>query len=241
MHDFKYSVNNISLHKILIILVSLICSNLSFAYHLKSGDKLIIDFEDQPFDGFGGAIGSYGSNFGSGITNECAYNGSRSFKLVFSKEITPAESEHFIDYKPSGRRMNNMGTITSPIAIKNIDWAVFILNMGPIIDTSIEPVKIQSVDLSQYSYLIFWVKGKRGGEDFRIYLRDINAGTYDPQVKLKPRVAVQARWKRVILKLKRIKSKVDLTNIVQIGIGYGKEDGNKRGNIIYVDNFILVK
>lgn len=214
--------------------------NPAFAvYNLHPGDVQITNFENHP-DLLGGNVGAYGAVTGSGYTDECSYSGDKSFKLVFAKDILwMPEKQTEYEYSKQGFRK------TKPLAatpkMKTIDWAVLMIDMGPVIDENTHPVKIQSMDISRFRYLVFWVKGKRGGEKFRIYFRDKNATTYDPQIKLEPDITINNLWQDTAVKLSKISRKIDIKNVVQIGIGYGKDDGNKTGNIIYVDNFILVK
>lgn len=226
--------------KTFIILILFLYAYHAYANKLKPGDKILADFENPPYSNIGTVVGTYGANIGSGFTNRYAHSGKQSYKLVFSKDVPESEAEHFVDFEPSEKKMKELKTITTLKKRKKIDWAVFLLYMGPITDTETVPVTIRSEDLSGYKYLKFWVKG-RGGEDFRIYFRDAKAGTYDPQVILKPRVVVNNKWKCVEVKLERIKSKIDLANIVQIGIGFGSKDGNRQGNVMYIDDFILAK
>lgn len=209
-------------------------------HNLKSGDIHVADFESV-FNYFGGTIGTFGAQNGSGITSKYAHSGASSFKLIFQKNVREAESEHFTNYRPKRTSTRSMKTMTTPILITNIDWAVLVLYMGPIVDTSVEPFKIKPEDLSSYKYLVFWVRGEKGGEDFCVYFRDASATSYEPQVKVKPHIVVQKRWKPVKIELQKIKGKIDLKNIVQINIGFGREDGNRPGNIMYIDDFILVK
>lgn len=208
-------------------------------YNLKQRDIQISDFEYHP-NSLGGNVGAYGAMTGSGYTSECAYLGDKSYKLLFAEEVF-WRPEHEVEYDTTKHGTKRMKPVGVPHKPKKIEWAVFMLDMGPIIDEKTHPVKIDPTDISRFRYLVFWVRGSRGGEKFKIYLRDAEANTYEPQLKLDPNIAVTKQWKAVAVNLDKIGRKVDLKNIVQIGIGFGKEDGNKPGNIIYVDNFILVK
>ena len=226
----------------LIISLSLIfiLLNPAYAYKLRQGDVLITDFEELPLNRLNGSIGTYGAAEGSGSTSKYAVSGEKSYKLVFEQERT-VETEHYVETESIGLKMIETETIASPLMAKLLSWATFVLNMGPIIDTNTTPFTIAPMDFSEFRYLVFWVKGKRSGEDFRIYFRDSSASTYDPQIKIRPKVVVQKKWRPVKVELRKLKNKIDLQNIVQIGIGFGKDDGNKSGNVIYVDNFILIR
>lgn len=208
-------------------------------YNLKPGGAKISDFEYHP-NSFGGNVGAYGAMTTSGYSSDYAYSGEKSYKLVFAEEVF-WRPEHEVEYETTKHGTKRMKAVGVPHKPKKIDWATFMLDLGPIVDESVHPVKIQAMNISRFRYLVFWVRGGRGGEKFKIYFRDAEAGTYEPQLKLEPNVVVTKEWKAVAVNLEKIGRKVDLKNMVQIGIGFGREDGNKPGNVIYVDNFILVK
>lgn len=209
------------------------------AYNLRQGDVLITDFEFHP-NMLDGNMGAYGAVTGSGYTTECAYSGKKSYKLVFAKDIL-WKPEKEVEYEYSKQGFKKTRSLAAIPKMKTIDWATFMMDMGPITDDKTHPVTIQPMNIQGYRYLVFWVKGKNGGEKFRIYFRDASALTYDPQLKLEPDIAVTGAWQDAAVKLSKIERKIDIKKLVQIGLGFGKEDGNKIGNVIYVDNFILVK
>lgn len=227
--------------RVLLGIVSLlIFINPTFAiYNLKPDDVLITDFESI-LNCFGGSVNSVGASEGSGYTTECAYSGVQCYKLVFNKESL-WKFEDTTDYGITGsgsKRTKSPGGLPK---FKRITWAVFVMNLGPVINSSKVPSVTQPFDMSPFRYLIFWVKGKRGDEHFKIYFRDVHATTYDPQLKIDPKVRVSQEWRPVVVELRKIKKKIDLHNITQIGIGYGIEDGGSPGDVLYIDNFILVK
>lgn len=214
--------------------------DLAFAvYQPKSGDIQITDFEYHP-NSLDGNVGAYGAITGSEYTSERAYSGQKSYKLVFAKDVI-WKPEHEVEYETTRHGTKKIKKVGASPKLQKIDWAVFMLDMGPVLDANTHPVKIQPIDISRFRYLVFWVKGERGGEKFKIYFRDVHANTYDPQLILEPNIVVTKKWEAVAVDLKRISRKIDIKNIVQIGLGFGKKDGNKLGNIMYVDNFILVK
>lgn len=208
-------------------------------YNLKPGDVLITDFESI-LNCFGGSVNAVGGIEGSGYTTEFAYSGGQSYKLVYNKKsLWRFEDETDIGITGSGiKRAKSPGGLPK---YKKLTWAVFLMNMGPIVDTSKVPTAVQPIDMSSFRYLIFWVKGRRGDERFKMYFRDVHATTYDPQLKIDPKVRVSKEWRPVVVELGRLKKKIDLENITQVGIGFGSEDGGSPGNVIYIDNFILVK
>lgn len=208
-------------------------------YNLKPGDVQITDFESI-LNCFGGSVNACGANEGSGYTTECAYSGGQSYRLVFNKESL-WKFEDTTDYGITGSGVKRTKSPGELPKYKKITWAVFIMNMGPIIDSSKVPTVTQPFDMSPFRYLIFWVKGRRGDERFKICFRDVHATTYDPQLKIDPKVRVSKKWRPVVVELGRLKKKIDLENVTQIGIGFGLEDGGSPGNVFYIDNFILVK
>lgn len=212
---------------------------LSATYKLRPKDLLIADFEYQA-NYLGGKMGSYGAVKGSGYTSEVAYGGNKSYKLVFAKGVL-WEPEYEKDSDRADSGMKKMKSIQQVGKAKRINWASFMMNLGRVVDEKTVPVKIEPLDISRYRYLLFWVRGKRGGERFKVYFRDANAKNYEPQVKINPNILVTTEWRLVKINLKRIGLRIDLKKVVQIGIGFGKDDGNKFGNILYIDDFILVK
>lgn len=219
-------------------------------YKLKSGDVLITDFEFDP-NCLGGKVACYGAvgtkrEGGrwpySGYTSEESYSGRKSYRLVFTKHAL-WKPEYEEEYERSPLGMKRMKDTDKLGKTKEINWAVFTMDMGPVIDPSTVPVKLQPMDISKFRYLVFWIKGGHGSERFKVYFRDVHATTYEPQAKIKPKIKVDIHWQPVAIDLqdRRLRLKVDLTKIVQIGIGFGRQDGGRPGNVLYVDNFILVK
>lgn len=208
-------------------------------YNLKPGDIEITGFEFYP-NSLGGNVGSFGAVKGSGYSSEYVYWGNKSYKLVFAKDALSSSKDE-VDYGTTGRGMRRIKRSQSPDRTRKIKWAVFMIDMGPVEDESVVPVRIQPMNISRFRYLVFWIRGRRGGEQFKIYFRDVHASKYDPQLKLKPKVRVSKKWRAVAVNLQRIKRKIDLKNIVQIGIGFGLPDGGRPGDVLYIDNFVLVK
>lgn len=211
---------------------------------------MITDFEFDP-NHFGGKIACYGAVGNraekgrwpySGYCGEESYSGKKSYRLVFTKHSL-WKPEYEQEYEKSPFGMNRMKTAEKLGKTKEIDWAVFMMDMGPVIDPNTVPVKIQPMDISKFRYLVFWVKGGYGSERFKVYFRDVHASIYEPQAKVKPKIKVGRNWQPVSIDLmdRRLKLKVDLSKMVQIGIGFGRPDGGRPGNVLYIDNFILVK
>lgn len=213
------------------------------SYDLKPGDKLIEDFESITNE-LGGNYGTFGAAQGSNYIHSNVYSGKKAFKLIFAKNVSIEPDKEVTFKKPDkekGFSMKRIGRSCATSNLQKVDWAVFTINMGPIIDDSADPVVIKPMDISEYKYLVFWVRGRLCGEKFKVYVRDSSATTYEPNVKVEPRMRVTRKWEPVVVNLDRIKNKVDLKNVVQIGVGFGKKDGNRMGNILYIDYFVLVK
>jgi len=209
------------------------------SYKLGPKDILITDFEENP-NYLEGNVGSYGASKGSGYTAEEAHSGSKSYKLVFSKNrLWRTEDKEHYDKSIFGLR--KIKSMRQTGKAKWTRWASFGIDMGPAIDTRAVPVKIKPYNASGFKYLLFWVKGRQGGEKFRVSFRDAHATTYEPQIKISSNVLVSTKWKLVRIDLKKIMPRVDIKKLVQIGIGFGSMDGNRQGNVIYVDDFIFAR
>ena len=215
----------------------------------SSKSILITDFETEP-NYLGGNITVYGAGdlrdkasdelISSDYTTEEKHSGKKSYRLVFGRKIFAEEDDNvqYDCFTPGVERTDRLEPFNKS---RRIEWVVLSLNLGEIIDDSSVPVKIAPLNVSRYRYLVFWVKGKKGGEKFKVGFRDAHANTYDPQVKVKPKVRVRPEWRQVVIDLQDVESKVDLTKLVQISIAYGRDNGNRPGSVFYVDDFELTK
>lgn len=215
-----------------------------------SADRILItDFEEHPnylggnvraFGAAGSRDRGLGDDFYSAYTTEEAHSGSRSYKLALQKHARPDEKEKNVydKFKSGFPRIEPMA---EPHNLSDSNWAVLNIELGEIIDGKKIPVGISPLDVTGYKYLIFWVKGRRGGEKFTVGFRDANAHTYDPQVKVRPKVAVRGEWRQVKVNLSWLDRKVDLAKLVSITIGFGRPDGARPGDVFYIDDFELIK
>jgi hypothetical protein len=120
-------------------------------------------------------------------------------------------------------------------------WATFYLLMGPVLDAEAFPAKIQSMDVSSYRNLRFWAKGAAGGEHLNVVFRDASAANNFPQARFDPfPQGMKPVWQEVVVPLLQVKNSVDLSQLVMVGIEFGTELGNKKGNIFYIDKVELV-
>ena len=117
-------------------------------------------------------------------------------------------------------------------------WAAFSLGLGKLVDTDSTPVKIESLDVTSYKYLIFWVKGEKGGERFTVAFRDGNAINDMPQTSFDPLPeGMSKKWQKVVVPLNRIADKIDLSKLDQVILEFGLNRENDEGNVFYIDDF----
>ena len=127
-------------------------------------------------------------------------------------------------------------------SVDRVRWATLSFDLGKIVDADVIPIRIKSLNVSAYKSLIFWVKGDRGGEMFRVFFRDGRAEDYFPQVTLEPFPGgISTQWTKVVIPLKRVVEYVDLTLLDQIGLEFGTNVGNAEGNIFYIDDIHFSK
>ncbi len=100
-----------------------------------------------------------------------------------------------------------------------------------------------TIDISKYKSLEFWVKGKNGGENFAVELRDSN------DVKIKFGInnfinKVTTEWQKVNISIDEIKnsnSEIDLAQITVIGFVWWEEYSLPVKGTIYLDKVMLKK
>jgi hypothetical protein len=92
--------------------------------------------------------------------------------------------------------------------------------------------ELKGLDVSDYSYLQFYVKGRDGDEATRVYLRD-QAG----EERLKT-IEATNEWKHVMIPLSYYAPTVDLTDLSEIKFAY--EEGFRQGEV-YVDDISFVE
>ncbi|MBU1076768.1 MAG: hypothetical protein KKH98_05705 [Spirochaetes bacterium] len=198
------------------------------AVTLKPGDIVLADFEGHP-NNLGGEVGVYGDG---------------------EPNWTKAEDPHSWYLEPGNKyykKANVHGGSQSFCLVhgqKGImkGWASFGMDLGPDVDLSTVPKKVKSLDLSKFKYLVFWVKGTKGGERFKILFRDSHSPSYMAQVKQDPLPeGCTTKWQQVVIPLADIKENVDLKSMDHVGLEFGINIGNKKDAVFYVDDFAFVK
>jgi len=121
-------------------------------------------------------------------------------------------------------------------------WSTFAIDLGPTLAIDIQPKKIKSLDVSAFRYLTFWVRGETGGEYFKVVFRDANASSYLDEVGMIPLPrGTPTKWTYVKIHLSKIQRKVNLKKLNMVGVHFGRNVGNPKGAIIYVDDFVFTK
>ena len=134
--------------------------------------------------------------------------------------------------------MNSFRLVNGLGIKRDLTWGSFSMDLGPTIDTTVVPKKVESLDISGYKYLVLWVKGEKGGEKMELLLRDAHALNYMPQVKYQlPDTTTE--WQKMVIPLTELKGKIDLTALDNIGLAFGKDVGNIEGDIAYIDDFVF--
>ena len=189
---------------------------------------LVADFEGHP-NNLGGNVGVYGA----GEPNW--ENTSIPFSWYYETTVAGYRPENVHSGQQCFRLVNGTG------AKPQLQWASLGIDLGPITDAAITPVKVDSKDASRYKYLVFWSKGENGGEHLRVLFRDSHALTYIPQYQYEVKVPpVTTEWQKFMVPLEGVERYVDLRSLSHVGFSFGNDVGNKRGDIIYVDDVAFV-
>lgn len=187
---------------------------------------MIADFEGWP-NSLGGEMGVYGS-----LEPDWDKMQRVPYSWVY-ETITPGySSENVHDGRQSFRLVNALGIKPDET------WGSFAMDLGPTTDLTVIPKKVESFDASNYEYLTFWLKGDKGEEKVELLIRDAHALNYMPQVKHKLPDAT-TEWQKIVVPLDQFKVRVDLTAIDNIGLAFGPDVGNMKGDTIYVDTFMF--
>lgn len=189
---------------------------------------VIADFESYP-NNLGGSVGVFGAGEPN-WDNESVPHG------WYYGELEP-------DFKKENvRRGGQSFRCVNGYSKEKFRWATFSLGLGKLVDSESIPIKIESLDVSSYNYLIFWVKGTNGGERVTVAFRDGNAITDLPQVTVDPLPdGLSKKWKKVVVPLSPLEDKIDLTKLDQVILEFGLNRGNDEGNIFYIDDFYFAK
>jgi uncharacterized protein YceK len=190
----------------------------------ETAELLIADFEGWP-NSLGGEISVYGS-----LEPDWEKVNEQPVSWVYDTISLNYSPANVHSGKNSFRLVNGIG------AKPGYTWGSFSMDVGPVTDIASVPKKVKSLDASGYKYLTFWVKGAKGGEKMELLVKDAHALDYSPQIKYKLPDAT-TEWKKIAVPLSELSGKVDLTQLDNIGIAFGKDVGNMTGDIIYIDDF----
>lgn len=187
-------------------------------------EMIIADFEGWP-DNLGGEIGVYGSL-------EPNWDDIATVPYSWSYEpITPGYNPANVHSgKQSFRLVNGLGLKPE------LTWGSFAMDLGPTTDLTVMPKKVESFNASGFKYITFWVKGEKGGEKMEFVARDAHALNYMPQAKYKLPDAT-TEWQKITIPLSEVSGKTDVTALDNIGLAFGKDVGNIKGEIVYLDDF----
>ena len=191
---------------------------------LEEGEILVSDFESWP-NNLGGEIGVYGA-----LEPDWDTTAPRSW--VYEPTTPGYDLKNVHNGRQSFRLVNGLGLKPDEA------WGSFAMDLGPTTDLTVVPKRVESLDVSGYRYFTFWTKGEKGGEKMELLIRDANALNYMPQIKYKLPDAT-TEWQKIVVLLEQFKGQIDLTQLDNIGIGFGRDIGNMEGDIAYIDNFVF--
>jgi hypothetical protein len=198
----------------------------SNALCLQAQELIIANFEGWP-NNVGGEMGVYGS-----LSPEWSKKATVPYSWVYEKSTPGYDTANVKEGRQSFRLVHGLG------ADKDCSWGSFGMDLGKTIDATVEPKTVKSLDASEYKYLVFWVKGQKGGERAELTFRDAEAVSYMPQATYEIPI-VTNEWQKVVVPLSEIGEMVDLSQLVHIGIAFGSDVGNDPGATIYIDDFML--
>jgi len=125
-------------------------------------------------------------------------------------------------------------------------FTFFWMKLGPVIPGSIGVSK--TLDLSNYNYLSFWVKGAKGKEKFKVELHQdrISDGRFDFGKDISSFVYVSAylprgitnEWQKVVIPLKEFPAISDWSQILEMVFTFENRVGNTKGTV-YVDDVLF--
>ncbi len=191
--------------------------------NVAAAEQLIADFEGWP-NSLGGEIGVYGS---------CEPDWATMHQQPSCWIYEPVSYGYDVANVHAGKQAWRLitGTGSKPDCM----WGSFAMDLGPTTDLTVTPKRVESLDASKFSKITFWVKGAKGGEKMKFLVRDAHALSYFPQEIILLKDATM-EWEKVTIFLKEFK-KVDLTCLDSLGIDFGTNVGNLKGDVIYLDDF----
>ncbi len=142
----------------------------------------------------------------------------------------PDTKEYKKEYVYSGAYSFRLVNARNP---KNLPWASFTVDLGPITDITVEPKKVESLDVSGYGVLSFWIRGEKGGEKYQVSFRDAS----QREVTLIPYPKEASKeWKEIRIPLSSIEKEVNLLEIDAVSLNFGSSVGNPINSILYIDD-----
>jgi len=197
---------------------------LSLVHAGNNSILLIADFESFP-NNLGGSVGVFGAA-------EPDWDNKNAPHGWYYGELEPSFEAQNV------RRGGQSFMCVNGYAKEKLRWSAFSLGLGKLVDSESTPVKIESLDVRPFAYLIFWIKGEKGGERFTVAFRDSHALSDIPQVTVDPLPqGCSTQWQKVVVPLAPLADKVDLSQLDQVVLEFGLNRGNAEGNIFYVDDF----
>ncbi|MFH1702234.1 MAG: hypothetical protein ABIB41_02220 [Nitrospirota bacterium] len=101
---------------------------------------------------------------------------------------------------------------------------------------------LKHLNLEGFNYLTFYVKGSKGGEKFKIGLRDKLNSNYETKILINEVLikGVTTEWQRVIITLKRFEAIQDWRDVNIFSINFEYAFGSEKG-LILVDEIAFEK
>lgn len=191
-------------------------------FPLQAAQELVVaDFERWP-NNLNGEMGVYGGG-------EPDWE-----KPVHSWFYSPETPGYTLKNVKSGVKSFRLVNTMEP---NSAIWATFAIDLGPTLDVNVEPKKVQSLDVSGYSHLAFWVRGGRGGEHFRVVFRDARAKNYQQEVLFTPLPkGASTEWTYIQVSLAKLKPQLDFKHLDMVGFHFGQNIGNAKGATLFIDD-----
>jgi hypothetical protein len=189
-------------------------------------DSVIADFESHP-NRLYGEIGVYG-------------DGEPDWAVIKKTGFSEPYSWYYEPNKPGYNKANVHSGLQSfrlvnagPMCkYKRQDWASLGLDLGIVTGYK----KIKPVDVSSYKELSFWAKTTNpDGASMKVTFLDTHKRSYIPEAAPKPS-RLTKEWQRFIVELNSVEPIIDLHHLTNIGLSFGRNQGNSAGTIIYVDD-----
>ncbi len=94
-------------------------------------------------------------------------------------------------------------------------------------------------DLSKYGIVVFWVKGEKGGEVFKVGMKDGSSFEEKLDIKTYLPAGVTTEWQKVTVPLADFKSIYDWYNMDNFSITFHNDYGQPFTGVIYLDGLTL--